>query len=64
MRPSTLPALLLLCHIACLPTLQAQSPDYKSNPKFVSAIAEAKQLERQRQYGFAIDAYKKACKIA
>jgi thiol-disulfide isomerase/thioredoxin len=27
-------------------------------------MAEAKQLERQRQYGFAIDAYKKACKIA
>ena len=43
----------------------AQSADdYKSNPKFTAAMAEAKQLERERQVFFAIDAYKKASKIA
>jgi thiol-disulfide isomerase/thioredoxin len=65
MRPSTLPAALLLCSLTLLPTLHAQSADdYKSNPKFTAAMAEAKQLERQRQIFFAIEAYKKANKIA
>ncbi|WP_158790893.1 TlpA disulfide reductase family protein [Granulicella sp. L60] len=59
------PALAALLFLLCLPLLQAQSdPDYKSNPKFQSAIAEAKQLVKQRQIPFAIDAYKKANKIA
>jgi thiol-disulfide isomerase/thioredoxin len=62
MRRPTLAALLFLL---CLPILHAQpAPDYKSNPKFQSAIAEAKQLVKQRQIAFAIDAYKKANKIA
>ena len=61
MRPSTLPAVLLCCSLVLAPTLHAQStPDYKSNPKFTAAMAEAKQLERQRQTLFAIEAYKKA----
>jgi thiol-disulfide isomerase/thioredoxin len=66
MRPSTLPAALLFCSLALLPTLHAQAPlDYKSNPKFVSAMADARQLMHDpRQSTFAIDAYKKACKIA
>jgi thiol-disulfide isomerase/thioredoxin/Flp pilus assembly protein TadD len=65
MRPSTLPAALLLCSLAFLPTLHPQSaPDYKSNPKFISAMAEARQSERERQIFFAIEAYKKASKIA
>jgi len=65
MRPSTLPAALLFCSLAFLPTLHAQpAPDYKSNPKFTAAMAEAKQLEKQRQVFFAIEAYKKASKIA
>jgi thiol-disulfide isomerase/thioredoxin len=65
MRPSTLPAALLLCSLAFLPTLHAQSaPDYKSNPKFISAMAEARQLEKERQIAFAVEAYKKASKIA
>ena len=66
MRPSTLPAALLFCSLAFLPPiLNAQSaPDYKSNPKFTAALAEAKQLEKQRQVFFAIEAYKKANKIA
>ena len=65
MRRQTPLAALLLCSFLCLPTIQAQTtPDYKSNPKFQSAIAEAKQLKRERQINFAIDAYKKANKIA
>jgi thiol-disulfide isomerase/thioredoxin len=65
MRPSSLPAALLFCSLAFLPTLHAQSaPDYKSNPKFTAAMAEAKQLEKQRQVFFAIETYKKASKIA
>jgi thiol-disulfide isomerase/thioredoxin len=65
MRLSILPAALLCCALAFLPTLQAQdTPDYKSNAKFQSAMAEAKQLQKQRQILFAMDAYKKANKIA
>jgi len=65
MRPSILSATLLCCSLASLSILQAQDlPDYKSNPKFQSAMADGKQLSRERQYTFAIDAYKKACKIA
>ena len=45
--------------------LHAQSPEaYKSDPKFQSALTEAKQLERTHRYSFAVDAYKKANKIA
>lgn len=48
-----------------LSTTSAQSPDaYKSDPKFQNAIAEAKKLERTHQYAFAVDAYKKANKVA
>ena len=65
MRLSLLPAALLCCALAFQPTLHAQdTPDYKSNPKFQAAIAEAKQLQKQRQIFFAIEAYKKANKIA
>jgi thiol-disulfide isomerase/thioredoxin len=38
--------------------------DYHSNPKFVSALKEAKRLEGSRQVIFARDAYKKANKLA
>jgi thiol-disulfide isomerase/thioredoxin len=66
MRPSTLLAPLFCCSLSLLATLQAQSPaDYKSNPKFISAMAQAKQESRNtHEYAFAIDSYKKACKIA
>jgi thiol-disulfide isomerase/thioredoxin len=65
MRFSTLSAALLLCSLVFLLTLDAQpAPDYKSNPKFIAAVAEARQLEKQRQVFFAIEAYKKASKIA
>jgi thiol-disulfide isomerase/thioredoxin len=65
MRPSILSAALLLCSLASPSNLHAQdAPDYKSNPKFQSAMAEAKQLQKARQTVFAIEAYKKANKIA
>jgi hypothetical protein len=65
MRFSTLSAALLLCSLVFLLTLHAQpAPDYKSNPKFIAAMAEARQLEKQRQVFFAIEAYKKASKMA
>jgi thiol-disulfide isomerase/thioredoxin len=65
MRPSILSAAaLLISSLGLLPSLYAQTADYKSNPKFVSTMAEAKKLSQSRQYIFAIDTYKKACKIA
>jgi thiol-disulfide isomerase/thioredoxin len=42
----------------------AAADDYHSNPKFVEALKEAKQMERGRQVMFAPDAYKKANKLA
>jgi len=59
------PALLLAVLLCCpLPLLSQASPDYQSNPKFQSSIDEARKLTRNHQYFFAIDAYKKANKIA
>jgi len=37
---------------------------YESDPKYISAIAEAKTLLRQKQFSFARDSYAKANKIA
>jgi thiol-disulfide isomerase/thioredoxin len=49
----------------CLLPLAAQTlPAYFSNPKFIDAITEAKKMTHDRQYADAIDAYKKASKIA
>lgn len=58
-----------LFSIVSIASAHAQSapsdiPTYASDPKFVSAMAEGKDLERKRQYNFALDAYKKASKIA
>jgi thiol-disulfide isomerase/thioredoxin len=65
MRPFSLPAALVLYSLVSFPTLHALGdPEYKSNPKFVSAMAEGKQLSRKQQYEFAADAFRKACKIA
>jgi thiol-disulfide isomerase/thioredoxin len=65
MRRSILPASLLFASFISLPFLSAQPvADYKSNPKFQAAIAEGKQLAHHRQLSFALDAYKKANKIA
>jgi thiol-disulfide isomerase/thioredoxin len=44
---------------------QAQAPEsYKSNPKYKDAMTEGKKLVALRHYAFAIDSFKKACKIA
>jgi thiol-disulfide isomerase/thioredoxin len=65
MRRLTLLAALLLCTTFCLSTAIAQTaPDYKADPKFQAAIAEGKKLKHDREAFFAIDAYKKASKIA
>jgi thiol-disulfide isomerase/thioredoxin len=42
----------------------APSPDYLSNPKYVSAMAEGKKLTARRQPNFALDEFKKANKVA
>jgi thiol-disulfide isomerase/thioredoxin len=57
--------LLLCCTVGSLPRLIAQTAQaYQSNPKFVSAIADAKKMTHDRHYADAIDAYKKANKAA
>lgn len=45
-------------------TAIAAAPAAPSDPKYLAAMSEAKQLVHDRQYGFAIDKYKKANKIA
>ncbi len=42
----------------------AINPAYESDPKFIAAMADAKDLAKKRQYAFAADNYKKANKIA
>jgi thiol-disulfide isomerase/thioredoxin len=67
-RPASslfLAILFFCCAPASLPVLNAQAPPaYQTDPKFVSAIADAKKLTHERQYLFAVEAYKKANKIA
>ena len=54
-----------LAVVLSTPCLNAQPVEaYKNDPKFQSAITEGKKLARQHQYTFAIDAYKKANKVA
>ncbi|WP_254059495.1 redoxin family protein [Granulicella sp. L46] len=63
-------AVVLLTFAATMATAQgtdakaAAADDYHTNPKFLAAVKEAKELERQTQPMFAADAYKKANKIA
>jgi thiol-disulfide isomerase/thioredoxin len=63
--PRFLAAASLCCVLSCLSLLNAQVPTtYRSDPAFVSAIAEATQQTRDRQYELAIEAYKRASDIA
>lgn len=48
---------------AAMQTAETQ-PAYLSAPKFQAAMAEARQLQKHHEYGFAADAYKKANKLA
>jgi thiol-disulfide isomerase/thioredoxin len=42
----------------------AAADDYHTNPKFIAAVKEARQMEEEKRLGFAIGDYKKAIKIA
>lgn len=42
----------------------AAADDYRTNPKFIAAVKEARRLQQEKQAGFAGDAYRKANKIA
>ena len=50
--------------LLCAPPLHGEGDAYKLNPKFTAAMTEAHDLVRKRDFTFAIEAYKKACKIA
>ena len=54
--------------VASFPSLnaaaQSADPAFTTNPKYVAAMAEAKEMLHHRQISFAADAYKKANKIA
>jgi len=63
MRPSALSAAVLLCCLS--PAILAQTrPDYKSNPKFQTAISDGKLLADNQDYDDAIASYKQANEIA
>jgi thiol-disulfide isomerase/thioredoxin len=66
MRSRTLrfPSIVLGCLLAGLPIAAQSPPPYASNPKFVEAISDGKRLTQEHLFDFAIDAYKKANKIA
>jgi hypothetical protein len=54
-----------LAIVLASPRVNAQTTDaYKTDPRYLSAIAEGKKLAAQHQYVFAIDAYNKTNKIA
>ena len=75
-HPTALTCLLTLGLCACLsaqapPSAEtpaakpaAVRPAYESDPRFIAAMAEAKELAKKRQYSFAADDYKKANKLA
>ena len=57
--------LVLAAATACAQGAAARTAeDYHTNPKFLAAVKDAREMERQRQAGFAGDAYRKANKIA
>ncbi len=62
----------LRLHALCLTALIAWGaiaqtpahPSYETDPKYLSAIKDAKECTRKHEYPFAVDAYKKANRIA
>jgi thiol-disulfide isomerase/thioredoxin len=42
----------------------AKAEDYRANPKFLAAVKEAREMERERKAGAAGEAYRKANRIA
>jgi thiol-disulfide isomerase/thioredoxin len=63
MRPSALSAAVLLCCLSSAILAQTRS-DYKSNPKFQTAISDGKLLADNQDYDDAIASYKEANEIA
>ena len=57
------PFLFLPYGSACAQAADAGAP-YTSDPKFVAALSEAQTFSQRHQYAFAVDAYRKANKIA
>ncbi len=65
MRGSFLPSLILSSVLLSASFLFGQTPaTYKNDPKYQAAIAEGNRLTQQQNFFFALDAYKKANKIA
>jgi len=64
MRRLYLSAAILFLNLSPLFTKAQTADAYKNDPKYLNAIAEGKKLAKMHQFGFAIDAYKKANKIA
>ena len=54
----------LLTVVFSFSSLRAQDAAYKADPKFINAMAEGKKMMRTHQFPFAMDAYKKASKVA
>ncbi len=45
------------------PAIKAGPPAYASDPDFVAALAEAKRLDKQHHFPFAVDAYKRPIRL-
>ncbi len=63
MRPAVLAFLANIFFLPILGLAQTKPP-YESDPRFISAMAEARQLMQKRNYVFAREAYLKADKIS
>ena len=63
MRPAVLVLLATLLSWSTVSLSETKAP-YESDPKFIAAFAEAKQLQHKRDYLFAREAYLKADKIS
>jgi thiol-disulfide isomerase/thioredoxin len=62
MRFTSVVRLVVLCSMMARGV--AQSPAYESDPRYLSAIKDANEALRSRQYNFVVEAYKKANKVA
>ena len=63
MRPAVLALLANIFFLPLLGRAQTKAP-YESDPRFIAAMAEAKQLMQKQNYVFAREAYLKADKIS
>jgi len=63
-EPATAPAATASAATVPVAAPSAAAPAYRSDPKFIDALKEAKLLQKQKRSNFAEDAFKKANKIA